>query len=78
MSTFHVTEYCHDLEVMSSNPGQVELGVYSTSAPSRTLTKKKKKRTNGSGLEDAIVWLKFDLGQKYHSPTFRPKWGSNS
>ena len=25
--------YCHDLEVMSSNPGWVELGVHSTSAP---------------------------------------------
>ena len=23
--------YCHDLEVMSSKPGQVELGVHSTS-----------------------------------------------
>ena len=22
--------YCHDLEVMSSNPGQVELGMHST------------------------------------------------
>ena len=27
---------CHDLEVMSSNPGWVELGVRSTSVPSRT------------------------------------------
>ena len=24
--------YCHDLEVMSSNPSRVELGVHSTSA----------------------------------------------
>ena len=31
--------YCHDLEVMSSNPGLVELGVHSTSVLSRTLTK---------------------------------------
>ena len=31
--------YCHDLEVMSSNPGWVELGVHSTSVPSRTGTK---------------------------------------
>ena len=30
---------CHDLEVMSSNPGQGELGVRSTSALSRTWTK---------------------------------------
>ena len=30
---------CHDLEVMSSNPGWVELGMYSTSVPSRTWTK---------------------------------------
>ena len=28
--------YCHDLEVMSSNPGQVELGVHSTSLLSST------------------------------------------
>ena len=28
--------YCHDLEVMSSNPGWVELGVRSTSVLSRT------------------------------------------
>ena len=28
--------YCHDLEVMSSNPSQVELGVRSTSVLSRT------------------------------------------
>ena len=25
--------YCHDLEVMSLNPSQVELGVHSTSFP---------------------------------------------
>ena len=31
--------YCHDLEVMSSNPGQVELGVRGTSLLSRTWTK---------------------------------------
>ena len=31
--------YCHDLEVMSSNPGRVELGVLGTSALSHTLTK---------------------------------------
>ena len=31
--------YCHDLEVMSSNPSRVELGVRSTSVPSRTWTK---------------------------------------
>ena len=34
--------YCHDLEVMSLNPGRVELGVLSTSVPSRTLSKKKR------------------------------------
>ena len=28
--------YCHDLEVVSSNPSRVELGVYSTSVPSCT------------------------------------------
>ena len=28
--------YCHDLEVMSSNPGRVELGVLGTSVLSRT------------------------------------------
>ena len=28
--------YCHDLEVMSSNPGQDELGVHGTSVLSRT------------------------------------------
>ena len=28
--------YCHDLEVMSSNPGQVQLGVHSTSVLNRT------------------------------------------
>ena len=28
----------HDLEVMSSNPGQIELGVCSTSVLSHTLT----------------------------------------
>ena len=33
--------YCHDLEVMSLNPGRVELGVRSTSVLSRTLTKNK-------------------------------------
>ena len=31
--------YCHDLEVMSSNPTQVELGVRSTAALSGTWTK---------------------------------------
>ena len=31
--------YCHDLEVTSSNPGRVELGVHSTSVLSRTWTK---------------------------------------
>ena len=30
--------YCHDLEVVSLNPGRVELGVRSTSVPSRTWT----------------------------------------
>ena len=34
--------YCHDLEVVSSKPGWVELGVRSTSVLSRTWTKKKK------------------------------------
>ena len=28
--------HCHDLELMSLNPGRVELGVHSTSALSRT------------------------------------------
>ena len=32
--------YCHDLEVMSSNPGRVELGVHSTSALSHTWNSK--------------------------------------
>ena len=32
--------YCHDLEVMSSNPGRVELGVRNTSVLSHTWTKK--------------------------------------
>ena len=31
--------HCHDLEVMRSNPGQVELRVHSTSVLSRTWTK---------------------------------------
>ena len=31
--------YCHVLEVVSSNPGRVELGVCSISVPSRTWTK---------------------------------------
>ena len=31
--------YSHDLEVMSSNPGRVELGVLGTSVLSRTSTK---------------------------------------
>ena len=31
--------YCHDLEVISSNPGQVELGVRSVSVLSRAWTK---------------------------------------
>ena len=31
VSWWIVEMYCHDLEVMSSNPGQVELGVRSTS-----------------------------------------------
>ena len=30
---------CHDLEVMSSNPGRVELGVRGTSVLSRTWSK---------------------------------------
>ena len=30
--------YCNDLEVMSSNPGRVELGVHRTSVLSRTWT----------------------------------------
>ena len=29
-------KYCHDLEVMSSNPSRVELGVHSTSVLSHT------------------------------------------
>ena len=33
--------YCHDLEVVSSNPSQVEFGVHSTSVPSRNWTKQK-------------------------------------
>ena len=37
-SQWHET-YCHDLEVMSSNLGLVELGLSSTSVPSRTSTK---------------------------------------
>ena len=28
--------YCHDVEVMISNPGRVELGVRGISVPSRT------------------------------------------
>ena len=40
--------YCHDLEVMSSNPGQVELGVRSTSALTRTWTKHKATAFNAS------------------------------
>ena len=32
-------EYCHDLEVVSSNPSRVEIGVHSTSVPSHTWTK---------------------------------------
>ena len=35
--------YCHDLEAISSNPCQVELGVHSTSLLSRTWTKHKQK-----------------------------------
>ena len=31
--------YCHDLEVMSSNPSRVKLGVFSTSVQSRTWPK---------------------------------------
>ena len=31
--------YCHDLEVMSSKPSRVELGVHSTSALSPTWSK---------------------------------------
>ena len=31
--------HCYDLEVMSSNPGRVELGVLGTSVLSRTLIK---------------------------------------
>ena len=31
--------YCHDLEVMSSNPSRVELGVRKPSVISRTWTK---------------------------------------
>ena len=31
--------YCHDMEVMSSSPSWVELGVYSTSVPSCIWTK---------------------------------------
>ena len=33
--------HCHDLEVMSSNPGRVELGVLSTSVLSRTWLRNK-------------------------------------
>ena len=28
--------YCHDLEIISSNPGRVKLGVLGTSVPRRT------------------------------------------
>ena len=38
MSQWHGL-YCHDLEVMSSNPSRVELGVHGTSVLSRTWTK---------------------------------------
>ena len=36
--------YCHDLEVMSSNPERVELGVHSTSVLSHTSTQKNQTR----------------------------------
>ena len=32
--------YCHDLEVMSSSPGRVELGVRGTSVPKSYLNQK--------------------------------------
>ena len=54
--------YCHDLEVMSSNPGRVELGVYSTSVLSHTWTppppppKKKKKKKKKSSHENDWKW----------------------
>ena len=41
--------YCHDLEVMSSNPSRVELGVRSTSVLSRTWTKNKNKSCHEDG-----------------------------
>ena len=39
VSSLHNEMYCHDLEVMSSNPGCVELGVRNTFVLSRTWTK---------------------------------------
>ena len=50
--------YSHDLEVMSSNPGQVELGVHSTSVLSHTLTKHIKRRQKQNWAGKNVVDLK--------------------
>ena len=49
--------YCHNLEVMSSNPCRVKLGVCSTSVLSRTWTKNKNKLMVPR-MEFQIVWTK--------------------
>ena len=47
--------YCHDLAVVSSNPGRVELGVRSTFVPSRTWTKHKNDFLNQHAAELMVL-----------------------
>ena len=60
--------YCHDLEVMSSKPGRVELGVRSTSALSRTWTKNidnqiKRTSLRSDYIIQEIVWKCWAIGR---------------
>ena len=62
--------YCHDLEVMSSNPSQVELGVRSTSVKSYLIQKCYRKANCMAVLPVSHLQEKrFRLSQKAkHSP----------
>ena len=68
--------YCHDLEVMSSNLGRVELGVRSTSVLSRTWSKNKLTyllyHTLGCVFEDVSLKLSRAVTQSSHAINIHP------
>ena len=73
---------CHDLEVMSSNPGWIELGMLSTSVLSRTLTQNIFIMQRSEGCEfkshlDQTWWYNLTFEKKVKLEAFRerrPPW----